>query len=79
MDLKDAHRQARIPFRISPSRKINVAGVVTELVAGGVGGNIASAVLKKFNLGPIGNLVAGLVGGGLGGQLLNMVLAGRGC
>jgi hypothetical protein len=55
---------------------MNVMGIVTDLVAGGVGGNIAGAVLKKFDLGPVGNSIAGIVGGFGGGQLLSMLLAG---
>jgi uncharacterized membrane protein YeaQ/YmgE (transglycosylase-associated protein family) len=55
---------------------MNVMGIVTDLVAGGVGGNIAGAVLKKFDLGPIGNTVAGMVGGAGGGQLLSMLMTG---
>src|SRR5271170_7850028 len=55
---------------------MNVMGIVTDLIAGGVGGNIAGAVLKKFDLGPIGNTVAGIVGGVGGGQLLSMLMSG---
>src|SRR5882757_3594353 len=55
---------------------MNVMGIVTELIAGGVGGNIAGAVLKKFDLGPVGNTVAGLIGGVGGGQLLSMLVGG---
>jgi uncharacterized membrane protein YeaQ/YmgE (transglycosylase-associated protein family) len=55
---------------------MNVMGIVTDLVAGGVGGNIAGAVLKKFDLGPIGNTVAGMIGGAGGGQLLSMLMTG---
>jgi uncharacterized membrane protein YeaQ/YmgE (transglycosylase-associated protein family) len=43
---------------------------IVTLVCGGVGGNIAGALLKQFNLGPVWNTVAGVLGGGLGGQLL---------
>ena len=50
--------------------------LVIQLVAGAVGGNAAGAILKQFNLGPLGNSIAGIIGGGLGGQLLNMILAG---
>ena len=42
------------------------------------GGNIAGAILKNLNLGPIGNSIAGIVGGGIGGQLLNMVISSAG-
>jgi uncharacterized membrane protein YeaQ/YmgE (transglycosylase-associated protein family) len=45
--------------------------VIISLISGGVGGNIAGALLKNFNLGPIGNTIVGLIGGGLGGQLLS--------
>lgn len=46
--------------------------LIVSLISGGVGGNIAGAILKKFNLGPVGNTIVGLIGGGLGGQLLSM-------
>ena len=55
---------------------MNIAALLVQLVSGVVGGNIAGALLKKFDLGPIGNSVAGLVGGGLGGQLLGMLTSG---
>jgi uncharacterized membrane protein YeaQ/YmgE (transglycosylase-associated protein family) len=55
---------------------MNVMGIVTDLVAGGVGGNIAGALLKKFDLGPVGNTIAGIVGGVGGGQLLTMLMSG---
>lgn len=45
--------------------------IIVALISGGVGGNIAGALLKKFSLGPVGNTIVGLIGGGLGGQLLN--------
>jgi hypothetical protein len=38
--------------------------------------NVAGALMKNFNLGPIGNSIAGLIGGGLGGQLLSMLTSG---
>jgi hypothetical protein len=33
--------------------------LVIQLVAGTVGGNAAGAILKQFNLGPVGNSIAG--------------------
>lgn len=45
--------------------------IIVSLIGGGLGGNIAGALLKKFSLGPVGNTIVGLIGGGLGGQLLN--------
>jgi len=45
--------------------------LIVSLISGGVGGNIAGALLKNFSLGPLGNTIVGLIGGGLGGQLLS--------
>ena len=50
--------------------------LILSLISGGVGGNIAGAVMQKLNLGPIRNSLAGIVGGGLGGQLLGMLTSG---
>jgi uncharacterized membrane protein YeaQ/YmgE (transglycosylase-associated protein family) len=49
---------------------MNWMPILIQLISGGVGGNIAGALLKRFNLGPIGNTVAGILGGVGGGQLL---------
>lgn len=51
---------------------------IISLVTGGVGGNIAGALLKKFSLGMLGNTIAGVVGGGLGGQLLTGLMGAGG-
>jgi uncharacterized membrane protein YeaQ/YmgE (transglycosylase-associated protein family) len=53
-----------------------MVALIIQLISGAVGGNIAGALLSKFNLGPIGNSIAGIIGGGVGGHLLNMVLSG---
>ena len=45
--------------------------LILSLIAGAVGGNVAGGVLKKFNLGMIGNSIAGIAGGGIGGTLLS--------
>ena len=42
--------------------------LIIQLISGAVGGNIAGAILKNLNLGPIGNSIAGIVGGGLVGS-----------
>ena len=52
---------------------MNWMPILIQLISGGVGGNIAGALLKKFNLGPIGNTIAGILGGVGGGQLLSYV------
>lgn len=48
--------------------------IIIQLIVGAVGGNGAAAVLKKYDLGLIGNTVAGLIGGGVGGQLVSTLL-----
>jgi uncharacterized membrane protein YeaQ/YmgE (transglycosylase-associated protein family) len=45
--------------------------MILTLISGGVGGNLAAAILKRFSLGPLGNTIVGLIGGGLGGQLVS--------
>jgi len=39
-----------------------MVALIIQLISGAVGGNIAGAILKNFNLGPIGNSIAGLIG-----------------
>jgi hypothetical protein len=53
---------------------MNVTGLIIQLIAGVLGGNIAGASLKQYDLGTIGNSVAGIVGGGIGGQILMALL-----
>ena len=44
-----------------------IVDLIIQLIAGGVGGNIAGSALKQYDLGAIGNTIAGVVGGGVGG------------
>jgi hypothetical protein len=53
-----------------------VIGLIIQLIAGGVGGNIAGAALKQYNLGTLGNSIAGIVGGGVGAQIIGALLGG---
>jgi hypothetical protein len=53
-------------------------GIIIELIAGAIGGNVAGALLKDYDLGTLGNSIAGVVGGGIGGQLLGMVTGAAG-
>jgi len=53
---------------------MDITTLITELVSGAVGGNIAGAALKEKSLGLIGNSLAGVVGGGLGGTILHAVM-----
>ena len=64
------------PLQGQGETELNLVPLIIQLISGAVGGNIAGALLKKFDLGPIGNSIAGLVGGGLGGQLLSMLTSG---
>jgi len=49
---------------------MNWTNLIIELISGAVGGNIAGAALKNFNLGTLGNTLSGIVGGGIGGQIV---------
>ena len=53
-----------------------IIGLIIQLVAGGVGGNIAGAALKQYDLGTIGNTIAGVVGGGVGAQIIGALVGG---
>lgn len=52
---------------------MDLIGALISLVSGGVGGNIAGALLKNKSLGAIGNTIAGLVGGAAGAYILQAV------
>ncbi len=43
-----------------------IVGLIIQLVSGAVGGNIAGAALKQYDLGTVGNSIVGVIGGGLG-------------
>jgi len=47
--------------------------LIIQLVTGGIGGNLAGALMKKSSLGLVGNTLAGVVGGGVGGQVVSML------
>ena len=53
-----------------------IIGLIIQLVAGGVGGNIAGAALKQYDLGMIGNTIPGVVGGGVGAQIIGVLIGG---
>jgi len=52
---------------------MDIIGLVTNLVSGAIGGNVAGAALKDQSLGAIGNTIAGLVGGAAGAYILKAV------
>ncbi len=47
--------------------------LILSLISGGVGGNIAGALLKQFSLGPVGNSIVGIIGGAAGGAIMSHV------
>jgi len=51
-----------------------MAGLVVQLIAGGVGGSVVGTTLKRYDLGMIGNLLIGIVGGGITAQIIGAVL-----
>ena len=53
-----------------------IIGLIIQLISGGVGGNIAGAALKQYDLGTIGNTIAGVVGGGVGAQIIGALVGG---
>lgn len=57
---------------------MDITALIIQLIAGAVGGNVAGKVLKKYDLGTLGNSIAGIIGGGIGGQILSAVLGGAG-
>ncbi|MFT3673456.1 hypothetical protein [Aestuariivirga sp.] len=48
--------------------------LILQIIAGGVGGMAGGSLIKKTDLGAIGNIIAGAVGGIGGSQLLPVIL-----
>jgi hypothetical protein len=53
-----------------------IVGLIIQLIAGGVGGNIAGSALKQYDLGAVGNTIAGVIGGGVGAQIIGALVGG---
>jgi len=53
-----------------------MAGLVLQLIAGGVGGSVVGTTLKRYDLGMIGNLLIGIVGGGIVAQIIGALIGG---
>ncbi len=53
-----------------------IVGLIIQLISGAVGGNIAGALLKQFNLGAIGNTIAGVIGGAGLAQIVGAFVTG---
>lgn len=50
---------------------MDMTGLLVNLIAGAVGGNLAGMLAKNKSLGPLLNTILGLVGGGLGTLVAN--------
>src|ERR671938_476322 len=55
-----------------------MAGLIVQLICGAVGGNVAGVVLKRYDLGIIGNSIAGIIGGVVGAQIIGVLLGSSG-
>ncbi len=49
--------------------------LITQLIAGAIGGNVAGKSMKTSDLGTLGNTIAGLVGGGILGQIVSFLFS----
>lgn len=56
----------------------NLLPLILQLAGGAAGGNLIAKLLKKLDLGPIGNTIIGLIGGFGGGQLAGLLSASTG-
>jgi len=53
-----------------------IIGLIIQLSSGAVGGDVAGAALKQYNLGTLGNSIAGIIGGGVGAQIIGALVGG---
>ncbi len=52
---------------------MDIVGLLTNVIGGGVGGGLSGAALKEKSLGTVGNIVAGMIGGTAGSYILQAV------
>jgi len=62
--------------RREPKMWGGIIGLIIQLISGAVGGNVAGAALKQYNLGTLGNSIAGIIGGGVGAQIIGALVGG---
>ena len=53
-----------------------IGGLLVQACAGGVCANIAGELMRKYDLGVVGNTISGILGGGLGAQLVGALARG---
>lgn len=49
--------------------------ILISVLLGAAGGNLAGALIKKLDLGPVANSISGMIGGGMGSQILQSALS----
>lgn len=52
---------------------MDLIGIVTNVISGAVGGNVAGLASKETTLGTLGNTIAGAIGGTAGAWILQAV------
>ena len=55
---------------------MDVVGLIVQLIAGAVGGNVAGKASSKFDMGGAGNSIVGAIGGVVLGQIIERVTGG---
>jgi len=55
-----------------------LTSIIISAISGAVGGNTVGGVIKKLNLGPLGNTLAGALGGAGAGEALAMFMPPEG-
>lgn len=55
---------------------MDIVGLIIQLIAGAVGGNVAGRASPKLDLGSAGNSIAGALGGVILGQIIERVTGG---
>ena len=55
---------------------MDIVGLIIQLIAGAVGGNVAGKASDKFNMGGAGNSIVGAIGGVVLGQVIERVTGG---
>lgn len=52
---------------------MEILPLITVLVSGAIGGNLAGSFMPRVSMGRVVNSMAGVVGGGLGGYLFDQI------
>jgi hypothetical protein len=55
---------------------MDIVGLIIQLIAGAVGGNVAGKANAKFDMGGAGNSITGAIGGVILGQIIERVTGG---